>query len=118
MPCCPTSGRWSGIWSTCWWPAGWPTPFPKACREYAELLDRQQGRQRVEITTAVTLEPPEVERIAAFVSELIGREVVVTPRVDEAILGGLVVQIGDRLLDGSARARLAELRERLGSGAL
>lgn len=92
--------------------------IPEACREYAELLDRQQGRQRVEITTAVALEPPEVERIAAFVAQLIGREVVVTPRVDEAILGGLVVQIGDRLLDGSARARLSELRERLGSGAL
>ena len=85
----------------------------EACREYAELLDRQQGRQRVEITTAVPLTPEEVERIAAFVSGLIGREVVVTPRVDETILGGLVVQIGDRLLDGSARARLTGLRESL-----
>ena len=90
--------------------------IPEACREYAELLDRQQGRQRVVITTAVALEAAEVERIADFVSQLIEREVVVTPRVDESILGGLVVQIGDRLLDGSARARLSELRERLGSG--
>lgn len=90
--------------------------IPEACREYEELLDRQQGRQRVEITTAVPLEPAEVERIAAFVSGLIGREVVVTPRVDESILGGLVVQIGDRLLDGSARARLDDLRERLTIG--
>ena len=90
--------------------------IPEACREYAELLDRQQGRQRVEITTAVALDAAEVARIADFVSGLIGREVVVTPRVDESILGGLVVQIGDRLLDGSARARLSDLRERLGSG--
>ena len=49
-------------------------------------------------------------------ADLIGREVVVTPRVDEEILGGLVVQIGDRLMDGSARARLSRLREQLNSG--
>jgi F-type H+-transporting ATPase subunit delta len=90
--------------------------IPEACQEFAELQDRLEGRQRVEVTTAVPLEPADVERIGQFVSELIGREVVVTPRVDEEILGGLVIQIGDRLLDGSARARLNGLRERLGSG--
>ena len=88
----------------------------EACQEFAELQDRLQGRQRVEVTTAVALEPAEVERITEFVAGLIGREVVVTPRVDEEILGGLVIQIGDRLLDGSARARLNGLREQLGSG--
>ena len=87
--------------------------IPEACSEYAELQDRLEGRQRVEVTTAVPLEPAEVERITGFVSGLIGREVVVTPRVDEDILGGLVIQIGDRLLDGSARARLNGLREQL-----
>lgn len=86
----------------------------EACQEFAELQDRLEGRQRVEVTTAVELEPAEVERITAFVAGLIGREVVVTPRVDEDVLGGLVIQIGDRLLDGSARARLNGLREQLG----
>ena len=90
--------------------------IPEACREYTDLLDRQQGRQRVEITTAVPLEPTEVERITEFVAGLIGREVVVTPHVDEAILGGLVIQIGDRLLDGSAQARLNGLRDQLNTG--
>ncbi len=90
--------------------------IPDACQEFSVLLDRQEGRQRVEVTTAVPLAPPEVERITRFISGLIGREVVVTPRVDEEILGGLVIQIGDRLLDGSARARLDGLRERLSAG--
>ncbi len=90
--------------------------IPDACREYTELLDQQQGRQRVEVTTTVPLEPAEIERITDFVAVLIGREVVVTPHVDESILGGLVIQIGDRLLDGSARARLNGLRERLSAG--
>lgn len=88
----------------------------EACQEFTELQDRLEGRQRVEVTTAVALEPAEVERITQFVAGLIGREVVVTPRVDEDILGGLVIQIGDRLMDGSARARLNGLRERLNTG--
>ena len=88
----------------------------EACREFTELQDRLEGRQRVEVTTAVALEPAEVERITQFVAGLIGREVVVTPRVDEDILGGLVIQIGDRLMDGSARARLNGLRERMNTG--
>ncbi len=88
--------------------------IPDACEEYAKLLDRQEGRQRVEVTTAVPLEPLEIERVTDFISGLIGREVSVTARVDAEVLGGLVIQIGDRLLDGSARARLDGLRERLG----
>ena len=88
----------------------------EACQAFTELQDRLEGRQRVEVTTAVALEPAEVERITRFVADLIGREVVVTPRVDEDILGGLVIQIGDRLMDGSARARLNGLRERLNAG--
>ena len=85
----------------------------EACNEFSELLDRQEGRQRVELTTAVLLEPAELERITAFVADLIGREVVVTARVDDSILGGLIIQIGDRLLDGSAQSRLNGLREQL-----
>ncbi len=87
--------------------------IPEACDEYAELLDRQEGRQRVEVTTAVALTDDELRRITDFISGLIRQEVVVTARVDEEVLGGLVIQIGDRLLDGSARARLDGLRERL-----
>ena len=90
--------------------------IPEACQEFIESQDRLEGRQRVEVTTAVPLEPAEVERITDFVAGLIGREVVVTSRIDEEILGGLVIQIGDRLLDGSARARLEGLRERLNAG--
>ena len=78
---------------------------------YLQLLDAHLGRQRAEVTTAVPLEPAELERIAEFVRTLVGREVVLTARVDESILGGLIVQIGDRLLDGSAAASLEQMRQ-------
>ena len=80
---------------------------------YTELLDGHLGRQRVEITTAVPLESAEEDRINAFVKELVRRDVVLTTNVDESILGGLVIQIGDRLLDGSTKARLESLRNTL-----
>ena len=80
---------------------------------YTELLDQHLGRQRVEVTTAIALEEAEANRITSFVSELVRREVVLTTKVDESILGGLVIQIGDRLLDGSTKARLDGLKNRL-----
>ena len=80
---------------------------------YTALLDQHLGRQRVEITTAVALESAETDRIYSFVSSLVQQEVVLTTKVDESILGGLVIQIGDRLLDGSTKARLDGLRNSL-----
>ena len=78
---------------------------------YAHLLDDHLGRQRVAVTTAVPLEPAELERITEFVAQLVGREVVLSAHVDENILGGLIVQIGDQLLDGSAATGLERMRQ-------
>lgn len=80
---------------------------------YNRLVDDRLGRQRIEVTTAVELEPAEAERIRQFVANLVQREVVMSTHVDEAILGGMVIQIGDRLMDGSTRSRLEELRKQI-----
>lgn len=82
---------------------------------YTRLLDVHLGRQRVEVTSAVPLEPPELARITEYVSSLINKEVVVSTQVDEEILGGFIVQIGDQLLDGSTRSRLEQLRKQIRS---
>ena len=63
------------------------------------------------------LEDAEVQRITQYVSNVTGKEVVVTTQVDEEILGGIVIQIGDQLLDGSTRTRLEALRSRVRTGA-
>ncbi len=85
---------------------------------YTELWDQHAGRQRVEVTSAVDLDQPEVDRIVQFVSGLIDKEVVVSTQVDESILGGVIIQIGDQLLDGSTRSKLEALRSRLHSDIL
>ena len=80
---------------------------------YNQLLDERLGRQQIEVTSAVPLEDGEVERIRRFVADLIRKEVVVSSRVDPSILGGVIIQIGDRLLDGSTRTRLETLRRQI-----
>ena len=77
---------------------------------YGGLLDEHRGRQRVQVTSAVPLEQDEMDRITQFLSSLVRKEVVISSDVDESILGGVVIQIGDRLLDGSTQSRLDALR--------
>ena len=82
---------------------------------YQSLLDQHLGRQQVEVTSAVPLNDQELERITQFVRDLIRKEVAVSTQVDESILGGVVIQIGDQLLDGSTRSKLEELRKKIRS---
>jgi len=88
---------------------------PEMRAAYAGLLDKHRGRQRVQVTSAVPLEQDEMDRITQFLTSLVRKEVVVATDVDESILGGVVIQIGDRLLDGSTRSRLDALRNRVRS---
>ena len=86
---------------------------PSLRAAYAGQLDDHHGRQRVEVTSAVPLEPGKLDRINRFVSGLIRKEAVVSTQVDESILGGIVIQIGDRLLDGSTKSQLDALRNQI-----
>ena len=89
---------------------------PELSEAYTQLLDTHHGRQRIEVVTAVELDDTELQSITQFVSNLTGKEVVVTTEVDEEIIGGIVIQIGDQLLDGSTKTHLEELRKRVRSG--
>ena len=82
---------------------------------YAHLLDEHRGRQQVDVISAVPLDDQGLERITRFVSALIHKEVAVSAQVDESILGGVIIQVGDQLLDGSTRSRLEELRQQIRS---
>ncbi|MFQ6028248.1 MAG: ATP synthase F1 subunit delta [Dehalococcoidia bacterium] len=82
---------------------------------YARLLDDLRGRQQIEVTSAVALDDAALVRIQGFVSGLIQKEVVVASRVDDSILGGIIIQVGDQLLDGSTRTQLENMRKQLRS---
>jgi F-type H+-transporting ATPase subunit delta len=68
---------------------------------------------KVEVTTAVDLGPDAEARLTAKVAEATGRRVELTKRVDAGVLGGLVVRVGDVIVDGSLRSRIGQLRRRL-----
>ena len=84
--------------------------------DYGGLLDDHRGRQRVKVTSAVPLEQDEMDRITQFLSSLVRKEIVVSSDVDESILGGVVIQVGDQLLDGSTKSRLDALRSEVVTG--
>jgi F-type H+-transporting ATPase subunit delta len=81
--------------------------------EYSALADEAAGRVRATATAAVELTQPEKEGLARNLAARLAREVVLQTTVDPAILGGLVVRIGDRVIDASVATRLRQLRQRL-----
>ncbi len=86
---------------------------PQIAQAYQEILDRQKGISHATVTSAVALSDSELAAVRDKLTEITGGEVVVGTQVDERIIGGLVVRIGDRLIDGSTRSRLSALKQRL-----
>ena len=85
---------------------------------FRELVDEERGIARAVVTSAVELDDDRRSALARRLAEQTGKQVTVETQVDPSILGGLVVRIGDRLVDGSTRARLRALRTQLERAAL
>ncbi len=81
--------------------------------EYELLADEDAGRVRATATTAVPLSRTDADKLEANLSRRLGREVRLDTQVEPAIIGGLVLRIGDRVIDASVAARLQQLRRRL-----
>jgi F-type H+-transporting ATPase subunit delta len=92
--------------------------LPQVAAEFRRLDDRRNGLTHAVATSAAPLEADEVKAITARLEELTGGRVDLETAVDPSLLGGLVVRVGDRLIDGSVRGRLERLRHQLASGAL
>jgi F-type H+-transporting ATPase subunit delta len=84
--------------------------IPEIAIEYDNLLDIHEGRVHANVTVARQATEAEENSIAAELSRVIGKTVVPHMNVNPAILGGVVVKIGDTVMDGSVRRRLARLK--------
>ena len=80
---------------------------------YDDLLDELFGKIEVDVTVAERLGPEELEEVRRRVSEALGKEAVVHQYVDEAIIGGLLLRVQDRLIDASVRSQLRALRTQM-----
>lgn len=81
--------------------------------EYERLVDEDAGRVRALATTAVPLTRTDADKLEASLSRRLDRQVRLDTRVEPAILGGLVLRIGDQVIDASVATRLQQLRRRL-----
>lgn len=84
---------------------------------YRRLLNREQGVVEAFATTASALNGDETAALQRKVAQMTGRTVDLRVEVDESLIGGLTVRVGDTLYDASVRGRLERLRERLVAGA-
>lgn len=81
--------------------------------EFARLADERRGIVVAEVTTAVPLDEQHRALVAQRLSAALGKQVRLRSAVDPEIIGGLVVKVGDRLINGSVAGRLARLRREL-----
>jgi F-type H+-transporting ATPase subunit delta len=83
---------------------------------YTQLTDELSNIKRAVVTTAIQLSEDILQRIRAALKEAVQKEVIVTVNQDPAIIGGLIAQVGDLILDGSLRTQLRSLKESLRRG--
>jgi F-type H+-transporting ATPase subunit delta len=86
--------------------------------EYRELLDEKLGRLHVQVTLAHEPDEATEQSVTAELSRIVGRSVIPHISVDPALLGGIVVRYGDRVMDASLRRRLVSLRHSMIEAAL
>jgi F-type H+-transporting ATPase subunit delta len=85
--------------------------------EYERLWDEENKTLPVEITSAIELDQATTESLGKKIGERAGRKVTLAARVDPDILGGIVVRVGNSILDASIRNRLEQLRRHVAQGA-
>ena len=90
--------------------------IPEIATEYFNLVDQSEGRIHANVTVARESSESERNAIAEQLSKVLGKQAVLHVNVNPAILGGVIVKVGDTVMDGSVRRKLATLRGRILSG--
>ena len=90
--------------------------IPEIAREYLDLVDAAEGRIHARVTVARETSDPERSAIAQELSRMFGKDVVPHLSVDPSIMGGVIVHVGDTVMDGSVKKRLMSLRRRMLAG--
>jgi F-type H+-transporting ATPase subunit delta len=92
---------------------GRPKAIPRMVERFADLVRRERGVALAEIRTALPLGDEQRADVRDRLTQLTGETIEINEVVDESLIGGITVRIGDRLYDASVRSRLERLRARL-----
>lgn len=87
--------------------------LPDIARLYRDMADAKAGRVRGHVTSAAPLSPEALDGVRKALQQLTQRNVVLEPRVDPSLLGGVSAQVGSLLYDGSVRTQLEQMRREL-----
>jgi F-type H+-transporting ATPase subunit delta len=90
--------------------------LPDIARAYDALLDRELGRVRVGVRSVATLSDAVQEQLVALARRLAGKNVLVSSEIDPELLGGVVLDVGGTVYDGSVRTRLARMSRTMAEG--
>ena len=86
---------------------------PEIARLFEAERSRRAGRSAVEIVSAYELDLPQVELLAQAIGRRLGREISLETAVDDSLIGGVVIRVGDSVIDASLAGRLRELAQDL-----
>lgn len=92
---------------------GRPGAVEPMVARFEELVRRERGIELAEVRTAMPLDDQQRRAVTDRLGELTGSDIEIRETVDESLIGGISVRIGDRLWDASVRSRLERLRARL-----
>lgn len=87
--------------------------LPAIAELYASAADEAAGRMRVRVETAEPLTPQLEAEIKAALEKTTGREVLIDPVVEPALIGGMVARVGSKVYDSSLRTRLQQIKQEL-----
>ena len=87
--------------------------LPDIARAHRELVDEQAGRARATVTSATPLDPAVEARLKGALEKQTGKTVILERKLDPALIGGVIAQVGDLVFDGSVQAQLRQIREEL-----
>jgi F-type H+-transporting ATPase subunit delta len=80
---------------------------------FRQLVDELQGIDKAEVTTAIALDSEEKQRVVEYLGKVRGKKVVITEKVDDRIIGGIIARVGGKIIDGSTASRLTALGNEL-----
>lgn len=86
---------------------------PQIQEAFDELYLAEQGIAYADVTTAIPLDPQEETRVIESLTRLTGKSIRLRTKVNPDILGGIIAQVGDQLIDGSVASQLRQLKGRL-----
>ena len=87
--------------------------LPDIIAAYGDLYDEKHGKVEVDVTVTERLTVDALEEVRRQVGSALKKEAVVHQYVDPSLIGGMLLRVGDRLIDGSVRGQLAAIRKQM-----